>query len=101
MKHALQASFSIVLGAVLLAALHSHVREHQVPHPQVAKVSLAKRVVPRPQLSVAPTAVAVPAAEHLIAVGFVATAGAVALPETEHEGSVAARAPPTCSSCSV
>jgi hypothetical protein len=95
MKRAVQVSFSIVLGAVLLAALHSHAREHQVPHPQAAKVSLAKRVVPRPQLSVVIRAVAVPAAEHLIAVGFVATAGAVALFETEHEGSLTARAPPS------
>ncbi len=72
----------IVLGAVLLAVLHSHLREHQVPHPHAVKVSLAKRALARPQLPVAPAAVAVPAAEHPIFTGFVPAPDTVAVPET-------------------
>ena len=94
MKHALKALSLAVLGTLLLAAVHSHVREHQVPHPNAAKVSLAKRVVPRPQLPVAPATVAVLAAEHLIAIRFVATPGAVALLETE-QSSCRVRGPPS------
>jgi len=93
MKHALKASFLIVLGAVLLAALHSHRREHQVPHPHAAKVSAAKHVVPQPQLPVAHATVAVLGAEHPIAIGFIATSGAVALIETE-QSSCWVRGPP-------
>ncbi len=94
MKHVLKASFLMVLGAVLLAALHSHLIEHQVPHPRAAKtakVSLAKHIVPQPQLPVAPAVVVV--LEHLIAIGFIAAPGAVALVETERS-SCCLRGPP-------
>jgi len=94
MNHVMKALSLAVLGTVLLTAVHSHVREHQVPHPNAAKVSLAKRVVPRPQLPVAPVAVAIPAAEHLAAIGFVATLGAVTLPEIK-QCSCRLRGPPS------
>lgn len=95
MKHVLKASFLVVLGAVLLAALHSHLSEHQVPHPHAAKggakVSLAKHAVPQPQLPVAPAALAV--LEHPIAIGFIAMSGIVALVETKRS-SCCLRGPP-------
>ncbi len=96
MKHVMKALSLAVLGTVLLAAVHSHVREHHVPHPNAAKVSLAKRVVPRPQLPVAPAAIVVSAAEHLIAVERAAALGAVTLPETE-QFSCRLRGPPLVS----
>ncbi len=93
MKLALKPSVGLVLGGVLLAATHSDAREHQVPHPNAAKVSLAKHVVvPRPQLPLVRTVVALPAAEHLIAIGLVITP-AVVLPEDE-QSSCRLRAPP-------
>jgi len=93
MKHVIKALSLAVLSTVLLAAVHSHVREHQVPHPNAAKVSLAKRVVPRPQFPVAPAVIVVPAAENLIVVELVTTLGALTLPETE-QSSCRLRGPP-------
>jgi hypothetical protein len=87
----------IVLGAVLLATLHSHIREHQVPHPHAVKMSLAKRALAPPQLPVVHAAVAVPAAEHPIFTGFVPTPGPVAVPETA-PSSCRLRGPP-CQGC--
>ena len=99
MKHVRKHSALIVLGAVLLATLHSHVREHQVPHPSVVKVSVAKRVLARPQLPVVPAVAAVSAAKHLIVIGLVPTPGTVALPEIKRT-SCRLRGPPgqTCRS---
>jgi len=96
MKYALKVSFSIMLGAVLLAALHSHVSEHQVPHPNAAKVSAVKHVVPPPQLSVASVAVSVTASEHLIAIGLVGRPNALVLPETEQFYCRLRGPPPVC-----
>ena len=96
MKNALKASFPIILGAVLLAALHSHISDHQVRHPHAAKVSLAKRVVPQPQLPLAPATVAIFAAEHLTAIGFVATSNAVVLFKTEQPTCCLRGPPPVC-----
>ena len=93
MKRLVKFLLLLLLGTVLLALVHSHAREHRVPHPHVAKVSLAKRVVPRPQLPVVPAVVAAPAAEHPIAIGLVVTPGTVALLETE-QSSCHLRGPP-------
>jgi hypothetical protein len=83
MKRVLRAFFLMGLGAVLVAAVHGHLREHKVPHPHAAKVFLAKGVVPQQLLPVAPATVAVLAAEQLMEFGFVATSGTVTLLETE------------------
>ncbi len=94
MKYARKFLSFAVLGAMLLAAIHSHVRQHQVPHPHAVKVSLAKRAVPRPQPALAPAAVAVPTAENLITIGFVTTPGTVVLLETK-QSSCHLRGPPS------
>ena len=83
MKYALKASFPIVLFALLLAALHVHLREHQVPHPQVERVSLAKAVIPVLHLLVGSPTVVVPTAEPLIAIGLIESPTALVVPETE------------------
>ena len=83
MKHALKASFLVIVCAVLLANLHSHAREHPVPHPHVVRVSLAKAVVvTQPQMPVGPATVAVLVAAHLIVICFVVTPGTVDLFQT-------------------
>ncbi len=81
-KHALRSLALAVCGALLLAAVHSHVREHQVPHPSTTKVSITKCIVPRPQLAVVPhAAIPATATERLIAIELVATPGAGTLLE--------------------
>jgi hypothetical protein len=93
MKHALKPVVLVFAGVVLLAAAHSHVQDHQVPHPNAAKVSVAKHVAPRPQLSLIPMAVAVPAAEHLIAITLGVTPYSVTIRENE-QSSRRPRSPP-------
>jgi hypothetical protein len=86
--------FLVLAIAVLVSTTHSHVQEHQVPHPQSENVSLlTKQVVPPPQLSVASVAVSVTTSEHLITIGLVATPTALALIETE-QFSPCLRGPP-------
>jgi hypothetical protein len=98
MKQALKFFFLLVLGAVLLAMVHSHAREHSVPHPQVLKVSLAKAVAPQPRLLVRPAIVTRPLAEHLIAIGVVVREASVAFLEAE-PGRCHLRGPPHCPCC--
>ncbi len=94
MKHALKLLVLVLAGVVLLAAVHSHIQDHQVPHPNAAKVSLAKRLVPRPpQLSLLPVAVAAPAAAQLIAIAFVVVPDSLTIRETE-QSSGRPRSPP-------
>jgi hypothetical protein len=91
----LKPSCLVVIVAVLLTAVHSHVTEHEVPHPLSAKVSVAVSVVPVSHLPLNPAAaVAVFAAEHLIAIGIVDTVTTLALPETE-QSSFGTRGPPS------
>src|SRR3974377_1831417 len=77
MKHVSKFLLLAASGAVLLAALHTHINAHAVSHPKVAKVSQAKHGVPPLQLLVAPANVAVQATEHLTAMGSVAALGTV------------------------
>ena len=93
----------VVIVAVLLAALHSHVGEHRVPHPISAKVFVAKKVCVAkhvaqhpPQLHFNPVAVAVLGPQHLMTIGVVVPISTVVLPETA-QFSFRLRGPPLVS----
>ena len=93
MKPALKLILLLLVGIVFLAALHSHANEHQVPHPNAAKVSVAKHVIPQPPLGVVHVAADCPAAEHLIEAGQAVTPAYIVGLET-NQSSNRLRGPP-------